>query len=204
MTPRPGQDRNPKPRLRASPRPRLRARPRQGGPSEGLLSPEAASLAGTGHAGTQPVKPFRWTARISALPQATSRPASAVEVSGASRNRCCPGKCSSNTQPHETRWPALQQTGIDGLFSAAVLSYPLGVRKPSPAFYRIVLAAADCPAGQVLFVGDHLENDAAAPARHGMRAALVRPRGLRPGEVLPDGALLITHVSELPPLLQTA
>jgi len=110
----------------------------------------------------------------------------------------------SNTQPHETRWPALQQAGIDGLFSAAVLSYPLGVRKPSPAFYRIVLAAADCPADQVLFVGDHLENDAAAPARHGMRAALVRPRGLRPGEVLPDGALLITHVSDLPPLFQAA
>lgn len=110
----------------------------------------------------------------------------------------------SNTQPHETRWPALQQAGIDSLFSAAVLSYPLGVRKPSPAFYRIVLAAAGCPAGQVLFVGDHLENDAAAPARHEMRVALVRPRGLRPGEVLPDGALLITHVSELPPLLQAA
>jgi FMN phosphatase YigB (HAD superfamily) len=110
----------------------------------------------------------------------------------------------SNTQPYETRWPALQQAGIDGLFSAAVLSYPLGVRKPSPAFYRVVLAAAGCPADQVLFVGDHLENDAAAPARHGMRTALVRARGLRPGEVLPDGALLITHVRELPSLLQAA
>ena len=110
----------------------------------------------------------------------------------------------SNTQPHETRWPALQQAGIDGLFSAAVLSYPLGVRKPSPAFYRIVLAAAGCPAGQGLFVGDHLENDAAAPARHEMLVALVRPRGLRPGEVLPNGALLIGHVNELPPLLQVA
>jgi len=80
----------------------------------------------------------------------------------------------SNTQPHETRWPALQQAGIDGLFAAAVLSYSLGVRKPSPVFYQVVLAAAGCPAGQVLFVGDHLENDAAAPARHGMQAALVR------------------------------
>jgi hypothetical protein len=125
-------------------------------------------------------------------------------VSATNCNRCWPGKCWSNTQPHETRWPALQQAGIDGLFSAAVLSYPLGVRKPSPAFYRIVLAAAGCPAGHVLFVGDHLENDAAAPARHGMRTALVRPRGLRPGEVLPDGALLITHVRELPSLLQAA
>ena len=78
------------------------------------------------------------------------------------------------------------------------------MRKPSPAFYRIVIAAAGCPAAQVLFVGDHLENDAAAPARHGMRVALVRPRGLRPGEVLPDGARLIAHVSDLPPLLQAA
>jgi hypothetical protein len=37
-----------------------------------------------------------------------------------------------------------------------------------------------------------------------MRTALVRPRGLRPGEVLPDGALLITHLSDLPPLFQAA
>jgi FMN phosphatase YigB (HAD superfamily) len=125
-------------------------------------------------------------------------------VPAGKRNTCWPGKCSSNTQPHQTRWPALQEAGIDGLFSAAVLSYPLGVRKPSPAFCRIVLAAADCPAGQVLFVGDHLENDAAAPARHEMRTALVRPRGLRPGEVLPDGAPLITHLSDLPPLFQAA
>ena len=63
----------------------------------------------------------------------------------------------SNTQPHETRWPALQQAGIDGLFTAAVLSYPLGVRKPFPVFYQVMLATVGCPAGQVLFVGDHLE-----------------------------------------------
>jgi len=110
----------------------------------------------------------------------------------------------SNTQPGESRWPALQQAGIDGLFTAAILSYPLGVRKPAPLFYALVLAAAGCPASEVLFVGDHLENDVAGPARHGMRTALVRPRGLRPGEVLPDGTLLIAHVRELPPLLEIA
>jgi FMN phosphatase YigB (HAD superfamily) len=110
----------------------------------------------------------------------------------------------SNTQPHETRWPALQQAGIDCLFTAAILSYPLGIRKPAPVFYEIVLAAAGRPADQVLFVGDHMENDAGVPARRGMRTALVRPRGLRPGEVLSDGTLLITHVRELPTLLQTA
>jgi putative hydrolase of the HAD superfamily len=100
--------------------------------------------------------------------------------------------------PCETRWPALQQAGIDGLFSVALLSYSLGVRKPEPLFYRLVLAAAEAPAEQVLFVGDNLDCDVVAPLAHGMRAALVRPRGLRPGEALPDGALLIKHVRDLP------
>jgi len=109
----------------------------------------------------------------------------------------------SNTMPCETRWPALRQAGIDGLFSAALLSYPLGVRKPDPLFYRLVLAAAEAPPGQVLFVGDNLQCDIAAPLAHGMRAALVRPHGLRTGEMLPGGALLIRHVSELPALLET-
>jgi HAD superfamily hydrolase (TIGR01509 family) len=108
----------------------------------------------------------------------------------------------SNTQPHETRWPALQKAGIDDLFSVALLSYPLGVRKPDPVFYRLVLAAAGAPPEQVLFVGDNLDCDVTAPIAHGMRAALVRPKGLRPGEVLPSSALLIRHVRELPALLE--
>jgi FMN phosphatase YigB (HAD superfamily) len=104
--------------------------------------------------------------------------------------------------PCETRWPALQKAGIDHLFSAALLSCPLGVRKPDPLFYQLVLAAAGSPPGQVLFVGDNIACDVTAPLAHGMRAALVRPHGLRPGEALPDGALLIQHVRELPALLE--
>ena len=110
----------------------------------------------------------------------------------------------SNTLPCETRWPALQQAGIAGLFRVALLSYPLGVRKPDPLFYDLVLAAAGCPARQVLFVGDNLGCDVTAPVTRGMRAALVRPYGLCPGEVLPAGALLIRHVRDLPELLETA
>jgi FMN phosphatase YigB (HAD superfamily) len=108
----------------------------------------------------------------------------------------------SNTTPGEKRWPALQQAGVSHLFRAALLSYPLGVGKPEPLFYDLVLAAAGCPADQVLFVGDNFRCDVAGPVEHGMRAALVRPYGLEPGEVLPDGALLIRHVSDLPPLLR--
>jgi FMN phosphatase YigB (HAD superfamily) len=110
----------------------------------------------------------------------------------------------SNTLPGETRWPALQKAGIDGLFCVALLSYPLGTRKPEPLFYRLVLAAAESPPERVLFVGDNLTNDVATPITHGMRAALIRPHGLRPGEVLPGGALLIRHVRDLPALLAAA
>jgi FMN phosphatase YigB (HAD superfamily) len=107
----------------------------------------------------------------------------------------------ANTQPHETRWPALQKAGIDDLFSVALLSYPLGVRKPDPVFYRLV-PAAEAPPEQVLFVGDNLACDVAGPLAHAMQAALVRPHGLRPGEELPDGVPLISHVRELPALLE--
>jgi HAD superfamily hydrolase (TIGR01549 family) len=110
----------------------------------------------------------------------------------------------SNTTPGERRWPALQQAGINRLFRAVLLSYPLGVRKPEPLFYDLVLAAAGCPASEVLFVGDNFACDVAGPVAHGMRAALVRPDGLRPGEELPGEALLIGHVRDLPPLLRTA
>jgi FMN phosphatase YigB (HAD superfamily) len=108
----------------------------------------------------------------------------------------------SNTTPGEKRWPALQQAGIDGLFRVALLSYPLGVRKPAPLFYELALAAAGCPASQVLFVGDNFACDVAGPVAHGMQAVLVRPRGLRLGEELPDGVPLISHFRELPALLE--
>lgn len=47
-----------------------------------------------------------------------------------------------------------------------------------------MLAAAGCPARQVLFVGNNLACDVTAPMAHGMRTALVRPHGPRPGEEL--------------------
>jgi FMN phosphatase YigB (HAD superfamily) len=54
----------------------------------------------------------------------------------------------------------------------------------------------------VLFVGDNLSCDVEGPLVHGMRAVLVRPQGLRQGEELPGGALLIRHIRELPALME--
>lgn len=107
----------------------------------------------------------------------------------------------SNTLPGERRWPALQQAGIDRLFRVALLSYPLGTKKPEKLFYDLTVAAAGCPADQILFVGDNLRCDVAGPIEYGMQAALIRPDGLKLGERLPARARLIRHVRELPALL---
>jgi FMN phosphatase YigB (HAD superfamily) len=107
----------------------------------------------------------------------------------------------TNATAAETRWPALQLAGVHELFAAGLVSYSLNVRKDDPLFYELVITAARCPADEVLFVGDRIDYDVTAPMRAGMQACLVRPGGLRPGESLPAGALLIRHVRELPSLL---
>lgn len=110
----------------------------------------------------------------------------------------------TNSTAGETRWPALQLAGVHELFAVGLVSYSLNVRKDDPLFYELVITAARCPAEEVLFVGDRIDYDVAAPMRAGMRACLVRPGGLRPGEQLPGGALLIGHVRELPALVEPA
>jgi FMN phosphatase YigB (HAD superfamily) len=109
----------------------------------------------------------------------------------------------TNATAGETRWPALQQAGVHELFAVGLVSYSLNVRKDDPLFYELVITAARCAPGQVLFVGDRIDYDVAAPMRAGMQACLVRPAGLRPGEQLPGGALMISHVRELPALVET-
>ncbi|MEU4227275.1 HAD family hydrolase [Nonomuraea sp. NPDC026600] len=107
----------------------------------------------------------------------------------------------SNTLPGETRWPALQKANVHTLFSAALLSYPLGVAKPEKRFYDLVAAAAGCPRDRVLCVGDHLINDVEAPLACGLGAVLIRPNGLLPTEELPQGAVTVSDVAALPGLL---
>ena len=73
------------------------------------------------------------------------------------------------------------------------VSWPRGYRSSGGE------SSGRCPASEVLFVGDNMACDITAPLAYGMRAALVRPRRLRPGEALPTARFLIQHVSELQP-----
>ncbi|TYC08241.1 HAD family hydrolase [Actinomadura syzygii] len=49
-----------------------------------------------------------------------------------------------------------------------------GVSKPDPGFFRCVVEAAPCDAGEVLYVGDRLDNDIMPAAEVGLRTALIR------------------------------
>jgi HAD superfamily hydrolase (TIGR01662 family) len=49
-----------------------------------------------------------------------------------------------------------------------------GVEKPQPGFFGRVVAEAGCPAEQVLYVGDRLDNDIAPAQAAGLSTALIR------------------------------
>jgi HAD superfamily hydrolase (TIGR01662 family) len=48
------------------------------------------------------------------------------------------------------------------------------VTKPDPAFFREVISAAPCDAGQIVYVGDRLDNDLRPAKAAGMRTAFIR------------------------------
>jgi putative hydrolase of the HAD superfamily len=78
------------------------------------------------------------------------------------------------------------------LCGRVVVSAAVGWRKPSPAFFAEVLRVAGCAGGEVLFVGDDLDNDYLGARAAGLRAVLLDPRGRHPD--VPDR---IASLSEL-------
>jgi HAD superfamily hydrolase (TIGR01662 family) len=81
-----------------------------------------------------------------------------------------------------------------------------GVEKPSTAFFDRVVTEAGCPAEQVLYIGDRLDNDIRPAQAAGMATALVR-RGPW-GHILDDPAVSercvfhIDSLAELPELVR--
>ncbi|MFG6098728.1 HAD family hydrolase [Leptolyngbyaceae cyanobacterium CCMR0082] len=70
-------------------------------------------------------------------------------------------------------WPGkmLERYGLNVYFQFVLDSAECGKRKPSDTIYQMALEAAGNPAPErVLFIGDHLTNDAIAPQRLGMRS----------------------------------
>jgi putative hydrolase of the HAD superfamily len=64
---------------------------------------------------------------------------------------------------------------FDALKPRVLISSEVGARKPGAGFFSEVTRAAGCEPGEVLFVGDDLDNDYAGATNAGLRAVLLDP-----------------------------
>jgi FMN phosphatase YigB (HAD superfamily) len=77
----------------------------------------------------------------------------------------------SGNQPESVEGE-LRQVGVQADFIASSSSW--GVEKPSPAFFERVVQAAGCPAAEIAYVGDRLDNDVLPARAAGMTAIFIR------------------------------
>ena len=82
------------------------------------------------------------------------------------------GVVSNTPDPPELVTELIAADGVAGRVDALVLSSKLGVRKPHPEVYRELLRLLGVAAGEVLFVGDRVEQDVVGPHAAGMRTCL--------------------------------
>lgn len=66
----------------------------------------------------------------------------------------------------------LREVGFDADFIASSAAW--GVTKPSAGFFSRIVQAAQLDAGQILYVGDRLDNDILPAREAGMRTAFIR------------------------------
>jgi HAD superfamily hydrolase (TIGR01549 family) len=80
-----------------------------------------------------------------------------------------------------------------------------GVEKPGAAFFERLISEVGCPAGEILYVGDRLDNDVAPAQRQGIATAFLRrgPWGyiLHDEGVLAQCLFRLESLSELPGLV---
>ncbi|WP_135556118.1 HAD-IA family hydrolase [Paenibacillus cymbidii] len=67
----------------------------------------------------------------------------------------------------------LADKGIGHYFDPIVVSTEVGLEKPNPAIFRLALERAGLEAGDVLYVGDHDQNDIWAPNEAGIDAVKI-------------------------------
>ena len=61
------------------------------------------------------------------------------------------------------------------------VSSETGFRKPAPDFFSKVISHCDCPAREILMIGDDREHDVTAPKALGMQALLLDRQGVEAG-----------------------
>jgi putative hydrolase of the HAD superfamily len=91
---------------------------------------------------------------------------------------------------------ALDRAGIGKYIREIFCFKRLGVKKPSPEFFRAVLSVLSCSPSDIVMVGDHPESDAAWAIGNGASAVLYDPHGKYPG-IKAEGFKIIKDLMEL-------
>jgi len=95
----------------------------------------------------------------------------------------------------------MEQFGILEYFPVRVYSYEHPRRKPYPGIFQRAAELVGEPFERIAFVGDRIDKDIRPALRHGM-LAVMRRAYTNAGKAVPDGAVEIDRISELPGLIQ--
>ena len=95
----------------------------------------------------------------------------------------------------------LQQLGLLDFFKVRLYSYEFDFRKPDIRIFKIAAERIGEILENIMFVGDHINNDVRAAAKIGMKAVL-KAAYTNAGKRTPRGAWKINNLAELPELIQ--
>jgi HAD superfamily hydrolase (TIGR01509 family) len=85
-----------------------------------------------------------------------------------------------------------ERSGLPGRFDFRLAADDIGRRKPDPRLFLMAAAAAGCRPSELVYVGDHLDNDVAGPQAAGCRGVWINrsgapvPPGFEPDAVIGD------------------
>jgi putative hydrolase of the HAD superfamily len=95
----------------------------------------------------------------------------------------------------------LKQLGILDFFSVRMYSYEFDFRKPDARIFKIAAERLGEEVENIMYIGDRIDKDIEPTLKIGMTPVL-KTAYTNAGKTLPNGAWKITHISELPGLVE--
>ena len=95
----------------------------------------------------------------------------------------------------------LKQLGVLDFFTVRMYSYEFDFRKPDARIFKIAAERIGEAAENIMYVGDRIDKDINPALKIGMHAVM-KDAYTNAGKTPPDGAWKITHISELPALIE--
>lgn len=77
----------------------------------------------------------------------------------------------------------IKSTGLDAYIDGTFISEDMGVNKPSPEFFRMVLDSIGAPKEKCIVIGDSLTSDMSGARNFGLKSCWFRPSGDRESAV---------------------